>query len=196
MDEASIRRNRRRLVLIAALFVAPFVMAVVFNVTGWRPFGTVNHGTLITPPRAVDTGGLRIPGGEPAAAGTLRGRWSLVYLSEGECGEPCERALAGLERVQTALGRDASRVERLYVTTGPLGEGQARALVERHPGLRPLEASPEWVRQLAMVDRSPALDRVYLVDPEARLMMVYEPGVEPAALLDDLERLFKVPRAG
>jgi len=64
-------RNLRTLAALAALFLAPLVLAFfTYYGTGWRPSAHVNHGRLITPARPLPQVALeRIDLGEGAPPG-------------------------------------------------------------------------------------------------------------------------------
>jgi hypothetical protein len=43
-------RGRRRLLIVAAVFLGPFAAALVMHALGWQPGGHVNRGVLLSPP--------------------------------------------------------------------------------------------------------------------------------------------------
>ena len=87
-------RNLRTLGALAALFLAPLVLAFfTYYGTDWRPSAHVNHGHLITPARPLPQAALEridLGAGAPAAARgaggpsalppVFRTHWSLVYV--------------------------------------------------------------------------------------------------------------------
>ena len=52
-DPAAVRRGRRQLVVLAALFFVPLAVAfwLYYGPHGWRPAGGTNKGELIDPAR-------------------------------------------------------------------------------------------------------------------------------------------------
>ena len=105
-------------VLLALLFVGPFVTAIVLYYYGgdsWRPQGSVAHGVLIENPPSlgIDTG---------IAAGWVQrrlctGKWSLLYTGSGNCGSRLPAGTLAVRQVRQALGRDMSRVQRFFIAT-------------------------------------------------------------------------------
>ena len=111
------RRTRFLLVGTFLVFFVPIMGAWLLNVfaPGWRPFGTLNHGTLVEPVRQVSTTGLNRLDGGVMKTGYLSGRWTLVQIVDGDCGQPCLDALARSHRVRLALGDDMQRVQLILV---------------------------------------------------------------------------------
>ena len=197
-------RSRLSLLLLFALFASPVVLAwLAFYVfPGWRPAGTINHGELIEPLRPLPAFRLDAVSGDSVDETFLRGKWTLVYLARGDCGERCVEQLYKLRQVRLAQGKNIDRLQRLMLwdASAVAGERQAE-LGEYFPG--------QVVVSLAGQDASALLDtfvlddhdpmragRFYLVDPLGNLMMSYEPDDEPRGMIKDLERLLKYSGLG
>lgn len=192
-------RARRSLLVIVLLFVAPIVLAwaMYLGARYWRPFGTIEHGELITPVRALDGSALEAAGGGTAlGAAPFRGHWTLVVLGTPRCGDGCRQALYETRQARLALGKDMPRVER-YLILGPAPEPLPEAaLLGQHPELRVVRAGREWLRRLTAAPATDAAGSIYLIDPQANLMMVYPPQADASGLLDDMQRLLRISRTG
>src|SRR5215831_19889090 len=93
MDEAR-RRGRQVLLIIAALFFLPVLIAfAMYYGNLWRPSGSVSKGDLISPVRPLATTGLRKPDGGAADPALLRDKWTLIYIGDGGCDDACRAAL-------------------------------------------------------------------------------------------------------
>ena len=110
-------RSRLSLLLLLAFFAAPVVLAwLAFYVfPEWRPAGTSNHGQLITPLRPLPAFEVETLSGDRIDETFLRGKWTLVYLVQGACAEPCVRQLYNLRQVRLAQGKNIDRVQRLML---------------------------------------------------------------------------------
>ncbi len=89
-------RNLRTLALLAGLFLLPLGLAFcTYYGSSWRPGKHVNHGVLLTPPRALPATRLRqvLPPARGAASAPFREQWSLVYVGDGSCDADCAQAL-------------------------------------------------------------------------------------------------------
>jgi hypothetical protein len=202
-------RNLRTLAALAALFLAPLVLAFfTYYGTDWRPSAHLNHGRLITPARPLPQVALeRIDLGEgaPAAARgagssralppVLRTHWSLVYVGDGACASDCRAALYLMRQTRLALNNDMTRVERVFLVVS--GCCERGFLAREHAGLQVLDASAAQARTL--LARFPAEGRehtLFVVDPLGNLVMSYDAREDPRGLLQDLEKLLRLSHIG
>lgn len=191
-DKRGLRRDQKLLLVLAAIFFLPLLVSWLWflNVEDFRPQGSVAHGTLIEPVRVLED----FPQGVP----DLRGRWVMVYVGSTDCDEHCRDRLYGMRQVDTALGRDANRVERLYVVVGG-APGDAGFLATEHPRLHvaSVAAGDAWLDAFDLADDSGVSSgRVYLMDPLGNLMMYWPAESEHRDFFDDLKRLLRVSRIG
>ena len=190
-------RRRPRFLLVGTflLFFVPIMGAWLLNVfaPGWRPFGTLNHGTLVEPVRQVSATALTGLDGGAMKADYLSGRWTLVLIVDGDCGRPCLEALARSHQVQLALGDDMQRVQLLLVLMRTAAPGAATL----PPGITVATATATWLARFSIAQTQPADSlRLYLVDPQGYLMMRYGADVDQRGLLADLERLLRISKIG
>jgi cytochrome oxidase Cu insertion factor (SCO1/SenC/PrrC family) len=192
-----VERGRARTLLLVTflVFFLPIMGAWLLNVFApdWRPFGTVNHGTLVQPVRPVSASGLEDGHGRKIDAGYLSGRWTVVHVLGGPCGKNCLEALARTRQVHQALGDDMNRVQRLLVAGNPANA----------PGIDPppefafAVADSAWLSAFSFSEAgADPVPGIYLVDPQGYLMMRYPADVDQRGLLADLERLLKISKIG
>lgn len=181
---------RAKLVLLASLFALPMVASfVAYRFV--RPEPTANYGELLLPPAQPPAVSFDRAEGGRFAFSDLRERWVLVASDSGGCEAACVEKLAAMRQVRLALGRNASRVERVLVlddanaprmSTFAGFEGMVVAAV---PGGTPL---PEGAGN----DRA----HIYLVDPRGNVMMRWPASPDMRRMLRDLERLLKASQIG
>ncbi len=189
------RRSRTLLIVTFLLFFLPVLGAwlLIVFAPDWRPFGTVNNGTLVQPVRSVTAAGLRYVDGTEIDPGYLSGRWTLVHVTDGACERSCIEVLARSRQVQQALGDDMQRVQLLLVLAGPANAPSA----DIPPGVTLAAASSDWLASFSFTDGPPGQGPgIYLVDPQGYLMMRYPREVDRRGLLADLERLLKLSMIG
>lgn len=193
------KRSRRQLWLLIAIFFAPLGTAFLlyYGLEGWRPAGSTNQGELFQPARALPVFELPTPEGTTFANESLRGKWNLIYIGDGQCGQRCRDALVLMRQSRLALNEDLPRVQRIFLTTGHCCD-QAY-LQSEHPGL--LVAQADATGQLLRVFpgapvSGPEAGYIYIVDPLGNLMMRYSPQAPRKALLEDLEKLLKLSHIG
>jgi len=181
---------RGKLILIMAIFAAPVLgsyLAYFFA----HPKPTAQHGELLLPPAQASGAVFRRPGGKPFSFGELRGRWVLVAMDSAACDKPCLEKLIAMRQVRLALGRNASRVARVFVVEdGREPDPKAMAAFE---GMEVALAAPG----AALAPRA-AGDHVdvYLVDPNGNVMMRWNASDDPKGMLKDLERLLRASQIG
>jgi hypothetical protein len=190
------RSGRRKLVLLAAIFLLPLAAAMWLNFSSWRPASGTQHGELIDPPRPLPEVVLMLPDGRATSPKLLRGAWFLVYLGDGPCAEQCAATLAEMRRVRLALDKDAARVRRVLLHTGDCCGPDFHAL--RDQDLLVLAASGHEGRTLLeLFPRAPDRDAsIYIVDPLGNLMMRHPATGAASGLLKDLERLLRLSSIG
>lgn len=197
-------RVRGKLILIVALCVAP-VIASYLAYYVFPPTGRVHYGALIEPsigvddlavrsrPPASDAGATRTD--DAASFAALRGRWALVMMAPGACGGECAQRLYAIRQIRLALGRDAERVERVWLVTDD--QPPSADLLAQHSGLRVwLAPLPALRERFASGERPDGLERIFLLDPRGQLIMDFPPGADPSRIRKDLARLLKISRIG
>lgn len=181
---------RAKLVLLAAIFAAPILASyLVFYLGHAKP--SANHGELLLPPELASDAAFHGPDGSLFRFGDLRGRWILVTQDRGGCADACLRKLVITRQVRIALGRDASRVERVLLVDD--GRAPDPAKLDAFPGLRVASGPPG-----SGLDPKAAGDRahIYLVDPHGNVMMRWPATDDPKGMLQDLQRLLRASQIG
>jgi cytochrome oxidase Cu insertion factor (SCO1/SenC/PrrC family) len=200
--ESASRTSRTQLWVLIGLFFVPLFVAFVmyYGFAGWRPSGSTNKGDLITPARPIETGVLLSPQDQPLEEDVIKGKWSLVFIGDGQCDARCREALTLIRQTRLALNDDASRVQRMFLATANCcdmeylrteHEGLIAARVEEESDRALLATFPRY--QDVPVETA---GRIYIVDPLGNLMMSYAPDAPDKALLEDLRKLLKLSRIG
>lgn len=209
-----IRKNRMMLLLIAGIPVTMILAASwlwYFVVRGdldlVGTLGTANRGSLVRPPRQLDDVELRDDKGYVVRYADMEPKWSmLVPMAGAECGDSCERSLYLTRQIQVAMGKDFSRLRRIYVgdvlaadtrlavaslsDEHPAPPTLADLLGGEHRGVNSLVASPALLQPLFgeyLQDPS----TWYLVDPAGWVMMSYNDEVPYKDVIADLKFLLK-----
>jgi len=191
LEQASRGRQRRTLLLLAAVFFVPIAASfILYYGVEWRPAAGTNHGELYSPPRPLP----------PSAAPLAQRKWSLVYVGDGACDDHCRSSLVFARQTRLSLNKDMTRINRVFLATGSCCD---RAyLAEEHEGLEVFDAAAD--AELAAVVAAlpaalPATEREYslfIIDPLGNLVMRYDTREEPRGLLEDLKKLLKLSHIG
>ncbi|WP_324769270.1 hypothetical protein [Pokkaliibacter plantistimulans] len=148
-------------------------MAWALFLSGWRPVHTVANGQLLSSPLTIDQwwqGG--------AEKSEWMGHWSLVMVLPEKCSSECRQRLDVLTRMHMALGKDASRVRRVWL-------GQVSWQADPY-----LSIYPEY--QLG-VNGEPTC---FVVDPLGNLILVYQKEQPAKDILKDLKKLLAASNIG
>jgi hypothetical protein len=179
---------RAKLLLLAALFVAPIVSSLLAY-KFVKPEPTANYGELLQPIPAPSAPLLR-DNGEPFSLAQLTGKWVLVANDSGACDAACTQKLVTMRQVRLAVGRNAGRVERVFVVDdGRLAPDLALA----YPGM--VAATLPAGQHLAS---GPGNDRghIYLVDPHGNVMLRWPAKADGPRMIRDLDRLLRASQIG
>jgi cytochrome oxidase Cu insertion factor (SCO1/SenC/PrrC family) len=198
----AVRRGRRQLLALAALFFVPLAIAfwMYYGPTGWRPAGDASKGDLIDPARPLPEIALPTMDGGTTTPAFLRGKWTMLYVGDGLCDDRCRKALYLTRQSRIALNKDMDRVQRVLLVTDRCCD---RAfLAAEHPDL--VVARVEDAASAALLGPFPvyggvplaAAGRIYLVDPLGNLLMSYAPDAPDKALLTDVKKLLRLSHIG
>lgn len=201
-DPNAVRRGRRQLLLLAALFFVPLAVAfwMYYGPTGWRPSGNASKGDLIDPARPLAALALTTAGGTQTQPDFLRGKWSLVYVGDGLCDDRCRKALYLTRQSRIALNKDMDRVQRVFLVTGRCCD--RGFLAQEHPDLIVArvddDASAALLEPFPTYGGIPLADggRIFIVDPLGNLLMSYAPTAPDKALLTDMKKLLRLSHIG
>ena len=185
------RRGRRVALLILAVCAAPTV-AAWFAFFVWQPQSRTNYGELIGP-YPLSNPEMRRVDSVPFLLSQLRGKWVLLQVDSGACGEACRRKLLYMRQARLALGKDAERIERVWVLDD--GEDPAPELLREHEGIKVVRAARAPFLAELPGSGSP-LGYIYVVDPLGTLMLRFPGEPDTRRMLKDLVRLLGASRIG
>ena len=186
------RSGRLKMLLVLAVCAAP-VVASYLTYFVIKPDTRSNYGALITPVRAMPGLALTALDGSPVAASTLKGQWLLVVAAPSRCEAACERLLFVQRQLREMLGRERTRVDKVWLVTDAGAVNQPlRDALASVPAMHILRADVVAVAQWVAPETGHALqDHLYVVDPQGNWMMRMPAAAEPARVKRDLERLLR-----
>ena len=177
-------RNKRVLVLLVAIAIAPVVLAYVAYYA-WPRDARVNYGELLSGTLPAITG-ARLDG-TPFRSDALRGRWAVLYAAPGDCSGDGQAALYASRQARTIQNAERERVVRVWLVTG--GPAPPASLLAEHPDLA-----------VVRVDALPALPRgarsIYLIDPLGNFVLAWPSKPDIKAMAKDLGRVLRASSIG
>ncbi|CAN7560856.1 SCO family protein [Massilia sp. LjRoot122] len=191
------KRNRGRWKLFAVLLVcaAPMILSyLTYYVI--KPTGRTNYGTLIDPrERPIPAMASTTLDGRPETLDQYKGKWIMLKVGGGECGEACQKQLFAMRQWRLMQGKNMSRVERVWLVTDsqPLDTMTIRQYDGMHLLRAPKEVVSSWLP--AEKGMQPA-DHIYLIDPLGNLMMRFPADPDPRKVYKDIAKLLKASAVG
>ena len=180
-------RNRLTLILIAAVFVLPIVVAGLFAGGHFdvSQRHRLNHGSFITPP-------LRLEEFPPSpATRVLRemapADWAILFVGNAGCEQQCQSLLKELATIRTLVGKEGTRVSvfgLLAAESPDLPAALPRILVDKAT----VDAIAARLQQDEPATRLP---QIVFLDWRGMMMMRFAPDAPPADIKDDLQRLLR-----
>lgn len=186
-NENATRKNRRTLILLALVLLAPFVASYTLFFWNVRP-DTVNYGELLEVKPLTGSASNEIDN-TIFRMRDLRGKWVLLSVDSGKCDEQCQKKLYYMRQVRTVQNTEMDRVERLWLIDD--GETPSPEIVNDFKGTWIINAKDSDL--LKEIPATMSLrDHIYVIDPIANLMMRFPKDPDPAKMAKDIKRLLKV----
>jgi len=212
-----IKHNTHHRNLIRASLVVPVVVLVVALFVGgwtlWNQFGprpAPQFGVPVNASKAIADFRLDSTLDHPVALSDFADRYLVVYFGYTTCPDVCPTTLADLGKAEKLLGREAQRIQMLFITVDP-----ERDTIERMrdylaffgPNFIGLRGSLEETEAIAsqfgvvyqkqfhsasatdyLMDHSAA---IIVLDPQRRPLVLFPYGVSAEQLASDLKRVVR-----
>jgi hypothetical protein len=195
-------RGRVQFVLLATLFFLPLLLsyALYFWFPQFRPSGTTNYGTLVTPARPLPALRLSAADGSALDQKVFTVRWSYLHLAGAECDAACRANLVLTRQVRLAQNEKRSRVQRVLVLSEPSAVARvAAALKAEHPDLRVIGEAAEPGKRLSDLVQ-PADATAHLLDPNGNWLLFYPAGADTQThfkgMQKDIKKLLRLSQIG
>jgi len=189
-------KNILILFLIVFLFLSPFWVA------DWLYYQekhlithTTNHGTLIIPPIDLSHLLLKDLHGATLHSDPFKGQWTLLAIAP-TANPDSFRKLYEMRQIRLMLGKNRNKLQRMllfYRAKMPvilssqltaLYTGSSFTVIDEKKWLALFTSSQ--LKQNFLI-----LDGFFIIDPQGRLMMSYQPDANPKNIMQDLRRLIE-----
>jgi len=186
------RRRGRRIALVILAFCAAPTVAAWLAYFVWQPQSRTNYGDLIEP-RSLSDPELRRFDGSSFRFSQLRGKWVLLQVDSAACSDRCRKKLVYMRQARLALGKDADRIERVWLVDG--AGVPDPVLLREDGGLKVVRAQGRSLLEELPSSGNPA-GYIFVVDPLGSLMLRFPGDPDAPKMVKDLARLLKVSRIG
>lgn len=178
------RRHRLKLVLVALVFLAPAVAALVLGQLGWQP-GTKSFGKPVLPQRSFAKVDIAMAAGGRWAWRADTPQMTLLALPGASCAARCLRQLALMRNARVALNTKADHLRLLYLGAPPTVAGAGEVMPAWQVG-RDVDGRLQAFRPTG-ADRVAAL----LVESNGTALTYYRAGFDADGLLKDLKKVLR-----
>jgi len=191
------RRGRGRWKALAILAVcASPIIASYLTYYVIKPEGRTNYGAILDPrEHPMPALAATTLDGQPGGLDTYLGKWIMLQVDDGGCGEYCQTKLLQMRQLRIMQGRERERIERVWLVTDQ--EPVQTLLLREYDGTHLLRVKPEALRAWLPVEvgGTPA-DYIYMIDPRGNLMMRFPKNADPSRMKKDLGRLLSASSIG
>jgi hypothetical protein len=177
------------MLLLAAVFILPVLLAKLALDNGWFNQAATNKGELISPP--VDMTTLQTTQQEP--------KWKLIYVLPEICAVECENALYSIAQVRSALGKESDRAEVVVIIHEKSNLAQLTLLKEK-TNIRLLTTD---LKSLQQVFKENPTDGIFIADTLDNVILRYPLHIDKEQailhsrdILSDMRKVLKLSRIG
>lgn len=197
------KKNRKVIIILLFIFVAPLIYAIWLYNTGWRPTSTSNYGELIIPARPLAAFTLKTLEGQKFVLDDIKQKWIMIYIGSASCKKACQDNIYKMRQVHTLQAKKQPRVQRLMILTDNVGLTELQVLLNKeYPKMIVVSGSGDEVKKLVeqfRIEKGEAVvgqHRIYLMDPLGNLMMYYPQGMDGGNIHKDLKNLLRKSQIG
>jgi predicted nucleic acid-binding Zn ribbon protein len=193
------KKNRQIILILFAMALLPFLLALLFKVKPELLQGRTNYGRLIVPP--VMTEASELAGFDAFSNDNIHelgAHWLIVnVIPHRECNAVCLDALHKTKQIQLMLNKDLPRTRRVALLLDNPDAKLAESWWQDEKALLRVKPSPSFLKKLNGIKPEGFPDgALLLMDPLRNLMMQYEPGFDPYKVKSDLTHLLKISQIG
>jgi cytochrome oxidase Cu insertion factor (SCO1/SenC/PrrC family) len=204
-DTPKTKKNNNKLVIILlfVVFAGPMLFAwVLVKKSEQREFRTTNHGEIVSPQQNLSKLKLySVTENKEIKWSDLGNKWWLIYLGPNTCNEDCHEILYNMRQIRTALHKNSTRLERMFLTLPECDTSSCdNYLIEHYPDMHRMRIEKEDFERIFGSISDPLMRKtvgeIYIVDPKNTLVLQYSGETESRGILSDLKRLLRLSKIG
>lgn len=171
--------------------IAPIVLSYTLYYGG-PPSGRVNYGELLKVKVLPDVT-LYKTDGITFNISQLRGKWIMLVVDSGDCGESCRKKLYYMRQARLMQKNEIKRIERIWLIDDD--KIPEEGIKEDFKGTIFINARDSKLLK-EIPGKVSQRDHIYIVDPLGNLMMRFPKDADPSKMAKDIKRLLKVSQIG
>lgn len=189
------RRGRWSMVAVLLVCAAPIIASYI-TYHFIKPEGRTNYGDLIDPRQyPIPAMASSTLDGKPQKLEDFKGKWIMVKVGGSACDQKCQDMLFMMRQLRTMQGKEADRIERVWLITDK--EPLETFMLRVEDGTRFLRAPADAVgKWLPLAPGGKVEEHIYLIDPLGNLMMRFPKDADPSKVKKDIYKLLKASAIG
>jgi hypothetical protein len=193
--ETNKQSGRWKLFLVIAICASP-VIASYFTYYVIKPTSRTNYGDLLDPRLyPMPQLGATTLDGKPLGLDAYKGKWIMLQVDGGACGEACKTKLLDMRQERLMQGKEMDRIERVWLITDD--QALDTVLMREYDGTRMLRVKPEALKAWLPADAgTTAADHVYIIDPLGNLMLRFPKNPDRSRMKKDITKLLTASSIG
>lgn len=180
--------NKMAFILLIVVFVVPVIMAKIALENDWFNKASTNRGELLTPTIEADE-----------LLQEADKKWHFLYIIPQQCDQACENAIYSVSQVKTAIGREADRVNAIFIAT-PESDQNALEKISNISDTQVLQKEQDNVNK---VFKDVAVNAIFIADTLNNIVLKYpntadaqQAIMDSRDMLADMKKLLKLSRIG
>ena len=197
VNQVENQRRRGRWSMFAVLLVcAAPILASYLTYFFIKPEGRTNYGDLIDPRQyPIPAMASTSLDGRPVTLADYQGKWIMLKVGGSACDQKCQDMLFAMRQLRTMQGKDAERIERVWLITD--NEPMETFMLRVNDGTRFVRAPADVVNKWLPLEQGGKVEEhIYLIDPLGHLMMRFPKDAEPSKVKKDMVKLLKASAIG
>ena len=190
-------KNQIKFLMVISVFIIPFVISyfLLDKYDSNQEWQTTNYGNFVNPALSINNIKIKSSSDNISNTNSLNGKWTLIQFVHKECLKDCLETTYLLRQINTALGKDMNRVQRLLISDSKISIELLIKFQKLYPKLLVVNGSTNALYNI-LSDILKTEEVVLLTDPTGNVILTYKEGFEGKKLLKDLKKLLKLSRIG
>jgi cytochrome oxidase Cu insertion factor (SCO1/SenC/PrrC family) len=124
-----------------------------------------------------------------------------MYVGPQKCQQTCHDTLYHLKQIHTALGKNTSRLQRLFIAHPNCQKSVCEQyLGENYPDMKKVRMTLKDFDTLlgahSNAEVKEMVGEIYVIDPQGNIMMHYSADMEARFILSDVKKLLRASKIG
>ncbi len=189
--------GRLKLLFIILIFIAPFIYSyILINENNLEnKLITSNYGKFVDPIISINHISYIDFSNNKINSNSLNGRWTLIHYIDRHCDSSCLSNIHLLRQVNTALGKDMNRVQRILLIDKFYENDVINSIKKEYPYLLIAKNKLNKLHNIIKNIKDNDTD-IFIVDPTGNIILKYNQDFNGKKLLKDLKKLLKLSKIG